>query len=502
MSTASFTVDPGFAVGAVDDRVFGSFVEHLGRCVYTGIYEPDHPTADDNGFRGDVLALVRELGVTTVRYPGGNFVSGYDWEDGIGPRAERPVRLDLAWRSIETNQFGTDEFLRWTALAGVEPMLAVNLGTRGVDEARAHVEYCNHPGGTTRSDLRAANGHAAPYGVPLWCLGNEMDGPWQIGQKTATEYGRLAAEAGKAMKLVDPSIELVACGSSGRAMPTFGAWEAQVLEQCYDAVDHISLHAYYDPEETDVDSFLASSVDMLAFIGSVVATCDHARAKARSDKQLGLSFDEWNVWYLSGFQDEPDRPWTEHPRLIEDTYTLADAVVVGTLLITLLRNADRVKIACLAQLVNAIAAIRTEPGGAAWRQTVFHPFAAASAVARGGVVLRVEPDAPRIETERYGSVPALEATAIWHDGDGTLAILAVNRHRFEALDLDVDVARLGDVACLDHTTLDGDPAATNTAGAPDTVRPRALAGAEVSGGHLRAQLPPLSWNVLRLGRSG
>ena len=185
MSTASFTVDPGFAVGAVDDRVFGSFVEHLGRCVYTGIYEPGHPTADDNGFRGDVLALVRELGVTTLRYPGGNFVSGYDWEDGIGPRAERPVRLDLAWRSIETNQFGTDEFLRWTALAGVEPMLAVNLGTRGVDEARALVEYCNHPGGTTRSDLRAANGHAAPYGVPLWCLGNEMDGPWQIGHTTA-----------------------------------------------------------------------------------------------------------------------------------------------------------------------------------------------------------------------------------------------------------------------------------------------------------------------------
>ena len=281
MSTASFTVDPGFAVGAVDDRVFGSFVEHLGRCVYTGIYEPGHPTADDNGFRGDVLALVRELGVTTVRYPGGNFVSGYDWEDGVGPRAERPVRLDLAWRSIETNQFGTDEFLRWTALAGVEPMLAVNLGTRGVDEARALVEYCNHPGGTTRSDLRAGNGHAAPYGVPLWCLGNEMDGPWQIGQKTATEYGRLAAEAGKAMKLVDPSIELVACGSSGRAMPTFGAWEAQVLEQCYDAVDYISLHAYYDPEETDVDSFLASSVDMLAFIGSVVATCT-TRARRRA----------------------------------------------------------------------------------------------------------------------------------------------------------------------------------------------------------------------------
>ena len=337
MSTASFTVDPGFAVGAVDDRVFGSFVEHLGRCVYTGIYEPGHPTADDNGFRGDVLALVRELGVTTVRYPGGNFVSGYDWEDGIGPRAERPVRLDLAWRSIETNQFGTDEFLRWTALAGVEPMLAVNLGTRGVDEARALVEYCNHPGNDA---LRPARGERArcavrrPALVPRQRDGRALADRPEDGHRVRPPR-RGGGKGDEARRPVHRARRL---REPGRAMPTFGAWEAQVLEQCYDAVDHISLHAYYDPEETDVDSFLASSVDMLAFIGSVVATCDHARAKARSDKQLGLSFDEWNVWYLSGFHDEPDRPWAEHPRLIEDSYTLADAVVVGTLLITLLRN--------------------------------------------------------------------------------------------------------------------------------------------------------------------
>ena len=499
MTRARFTVDPAFAVASVDDRIFGTFAEHLGRCVYTGIYEPGHPTADEHGFRGDVLALARELGVTVVRYPGGNFVSGYDWEDGIGPREGRPVRLDLAWRSIETNRFGTDEFARWCSVARVEPMLAVNLGTRGVEEARALVEYCNHPGGTSRSDLRVRNGHPAPQAIPLWCLGNELDGPWQIGQKTAFEYGRLAAEAGKAMKLVDPTIELIACGSSGRAMPTFATWEATVLEQCYDVADYVSLHAYYDPEADDVDSFLASSVDMQAFISSVVATCDFARAKARSDKQINLSFDEWNVWYLSRVGDLSGREWEEHPRLLEDVYTLADAVVVGSLLITLLRNVDRVKIACLAQLVNAIAPIMTEPGGPAWRQTTFHPFAAASAAARGGIVLRVEPDGSSIDTARYGTVPALEATAIWHDERGELVILAVNRHRTEQLDLEVELPRDRDLACVEHSALAGpDAGATNTVEAPDAVRPQPVSGAAVEGTTLRVALAPLSWNVIRL----
>jgi alpha-N-arabinofuranosidase len=499
MATGRFRVDPAFAVASVDDRLFGTFVEHLGRCVYTGIYEPGHPTADENGFRADVLALTRELGVTIVRYPGGNFVSGYDWEDGVGPREKRPARLDLAWRSIESNHFGTDEFLQWTALAGVEPMLAVNLGTRGIDAARALVEYCNHPGGSARSDLRAANGHPAPYGVPVWCLGNEMDGPWQIGGKTALEYGRLAAEAGKAMKRVDPSIELVACGSSSHSMPTFASWEADVLEQCYDVVDYISLHAYYEPEGGDLDSFLASSADMQAFISSVAAICDYTRAKVRGDKQINLSFDEWNVWYLSEVGDLSQRNWEEHPRLIEDVYSLADAVVVGSMLITLLRNAERVKIACLAQLVNAIAPIMTEPGGRVWRQTTFYPFAATSAAARGGVVLRVEAEASRIDTVRYGPVDALDATAVWHDERGELVILAVNRDRTRPLDLDVDVHGMGALVCLQHQTLAGpDPAATNTPEAPDAVRPRVVAGAAVDGARLRAQLPPMSWNLLRL----
>jgi alpha-L-arabinofuranosidase len=502
VSAARFTLDPAFAVGAVDGRLFGTFVEHLGRCVYTGIYEPTHPTAEEDGFRRDVLELVRELGVSIVRYPGGNFVSAYDWEDGVGPREQRPARLDLAWRSIESNEVGTDEFVRWTRLAVVEPMLAVNLGTRGVDPARALVEYCNHPRGTERSDLRVANGYPEPHAVPVWCLGNEMDGPWQIGQKTAHEYGRLAAEAGKAMKQVDPTIELVACGSSSRSMPTFGAWEATVLEQCYDAVDYISLHAYYEQDGDDLDSFLASASDMDAFIDSVLATCDHVRARVRSDRRIDLSFDEWNVWYQSQLGDLSRREWEEHPALIEDVYTLADAIVVGTLLITLLRHADRVRIACLAQLVNAIAPIMTEPGGPAWRQTIFYPFALTAAHARDGVVLRVEPESPGIETGRYGTVPALQATAVWHEDRGELVIFAANRNTDGPLELEVALRDLGELAVATHTTLTGpDLAATNTKEQPDRLRPQTLDGARLEGTRLRTTLPPMSWNVLRLAQT-
>ncbi|MBA2698814.1 MAG: alpha-L-arabinofuranosidase, partial [Nocardioidaceae bacterium] len=262
MKTATATIDPAFRVGLVDRRLFGSFVEHMGRCVYTGIFEPGHPTADVVGFRHDVLELVRELGPTIVRYPGGNFVSGYRWEDGIGPVDQRPRRLDLAWRTLESNEVGVDEFATWCRSAGVEPMMAVNLGTRGVQEAADLLEYCNHPDGTALSDLRQSHGSKEPHGIKVWCLGNELDGPWQIGHKTATEYARLAAETARAMRMVDPSIELVACGSSNTNMPTFAAWEATVLEQCYELVDFISLHNYYEPVGGDVDSFLGCAVDL------------------------------------------------------------------------------------------------------------------------------------------------------------------------------------------------------------------------------------------------
>ncbi|MCL2316873.1 MAG: alpha-L-arabinofuranosidase, partial [Actinomycetia bacterium] len=397
MSVVSILLDTGDRVGPVSRRLFGSFVEHLGRCVYTGIFEPGHPTATSEGFRGDVLALVKELGVTTVRYPGGNFVSGYRWEDGVGP--DRPKRLDLAWHSTEPNTFGTDEFMAWAKAAGVEPMMALNLGTRSIEAALDLLEYCTIPGGTALSDRRAANGHPAPYGATMWCLGNEMDGPWQIGGLTAHEYGRLASRTAKAMRMIDPALELVACGSSGSGMPTFGAWEREVLTLAYDDVDFVSAHAYYCEQNGDLASFLGSAVDMDHVIETVTAIVDEVRDAGGKTKTIGLSFDEWNVWYQTGPAVPAGAEWPLAPRIFENRYSVADAVVIGDLLITLLRHADRVKAACQAQLVNVIAPIMTVPGGPAWRQTAFHPFALMARHA-SGEVLRLAVDAPQIDTAK------------------------------------------------------------------------------------------------------
>lgn len=497
--TASLTIDPAFRVADVQPRTFGSFVEHLGRCVYTGIYEPGHERADESGFRADVVDMVRELGVSVVRYPGGNFVSGYRWEDGVGPAEQRPVRLDLAWHSLETNAFGLGEFVAWTRRAGVEPMLALNLGTRGVQEACDLLEYCNHAGGTYWSDLRVAHGHREPFGVRLWCLGNELDGPWQIGHKTAAEYGRVAAETARAMRMIDPSLELVACGSSNSSMPTFGSWEATVLEQAYDQVDYISLHAYYQEKDGDLASFLASALDMERFIDSVVATADHVRAKARSNKGINLSFDEWNVWYQSAWHEQgPPRDWPAAPRLIEDTYNVADAVVVGSLLITLLRHSDRVTVACLAQLVNAIAPIRTQPGGPSWRQTTFYPFAHAARFARGQV-LRVEPVSPVSATDRYGDAPLIHAVATHDEESDEVAVFAVNRHVDEAVELSIGHRAFAGHHVVEHVVLaDDDVRATNTEQQPARVGPQSRPVGPSDNGIARAVLPPVSWNVIRL----
>lgn len=497
MPQVRIVLDPAFTVGEVDRRIFGSFVEHMGRCVHTGIHEPGHPTADEHGFRGDVAGLTREAGVSVVRYPGGNFVSGYRWEDGVGPVEHRPARIDLAWRSIESNAVGLNEFAGWARRTGVEPMLAVNLGTRGVQEACDLLEYANHPGGTALSDLRARHGHREPHGIRLWCLGNEMDGPWQTGHKTADEYGRLAVETAKAMRQVDPTIELVACGSSSSEMPTFGAWEATVLDHAYDAVDHISLHAYYEERDGDLASFLASSVDMDHFIRSVIATADHVGAKRRSRKQITISFDEWNVWYQQEFAGHANLDLEQTPRLIEDTFSTADAVVVGGFLNSFLRHADRVKIACQAQLVNVIGLIRTEVGGPAWRQSIFHPFAQTARLARG-TSLRVEPRGATHETARFGEVSSVDASATWDEATGAVAVFLVNRHPTDAVDVTIDVRSLPGLQVTECLRLDGDPRRTNSAAAPHAVQPRTDPDVHVDGGRLDLRLTPASWTAVAL----
>jgi alpha-N-arabinofuranosidase len=488
MAKAHISARPDAVVGTVDRRLFGSFVEHLGRCVYTGIYEPDHPSATPDGFRGDVLDLVRELGVTTIRYPGGNFVSSYRWEDGVGPRESRPVRLDLAWHSTEPNTFGTDEFMAWCAAANVEPMMAVNIGTRGTAEALDLLEYCNHAGGTALSEARRANGADQPYGVRMWCLGNEMDGPWQVGQMTPEHYARVALDMARTMRKFDPTLELVACGSSGTSMPTFGEWERVVLEHCFDEVDFISAHAYYDPTAVDLRSFLASSTDMDRFITTVAGIADEVAAQRGSDKRIAISFDEWNVWRMA----VPANPtpegddWPVAPHLLEDVYTLADAVVVGSLLITLLRHADRVRAASLAQLVNVIAPIMTAPGGSAWRQTTFFPFAETARVA-GATVL---------ETPRPGE--HVDAVLTVDSEGATVTAFAVNLDADSAHSLSLDLSALGEVRDAEMTLLSGpDPLATNTAEAPATVTPT-VSPAAVEGSVVTVDLPAVSWAAVRV----
>jgi len=503
MITARLTIDPQFEVGPIHRRIFGSFVEHLGRSVYDGIYEPGHPTADAEGFRQDVIELVRELGVSTIRYPGGNFVSGFRWEDSVGPRADRPRRLDLAWHSTETNEVGLHEFAGWLEKVDSELMLALNLGTRGTLEALDLLEYSNIPGGSALSDRRAANGRAEPFAVSMWCLGNEMDGPWQLGHRSAEDYGKIAAQTAKAMRQLDPSVELVVCGSSSAQMPTFGEWERVVLSETYDDVDYISCHAYYQERNGDLGSFLASAVDMDQFIDTVVATADHVRSVKRSAKQIDISFDEWNVWYVDRYHDVEKLTgldnWPIAPRLLEDVYSVADAVVVGNLLISLLKHADRVTSASLAQLVNVIAPIMTEPGGPAWRQTTFFPFATTSRLATG-TALEVKLESPGYDTARYGEVSVIDAVAT-HDAEtGRTAVFLVNRSQTDEAVVTIDIATLGAVAVLSAQTLaDADVTAKNTLEQPDRVALAENASATASGGVVTVTLPAVSWTAIELG---
>lgn len=498
MKQATIFIDRHFQVGHVDPRIYGSFIEHLGRAVYGGIYQPGNASADADGLREDVIDLVKELNVPLVRYPGGNFVSGYDWEDGVGPKATRPTRLDLAWQVKETNQFGLNEFMQWAKKAHTQPMMAVNLGTRGVAAAKNLLEYCNMSGGSQYSDLRRQHGVDEPYGIKLWCLGNEMDGAWQIGHKTAYEYGRLAAETSRVMKMMDPAIETVACGSSSWQSPTFGSWEETVLDESYDTVDYLSLHQYFGGagDAKAPRDFLAHTLEMDQFITEVVALADAVKARKHEQKRINLSFDEWNVWFHSVEHDKTIKPWSVHPHQLEDVYTLEDALLVAGMLITLLRHADRVKVACLAQLVNVIAPIMTSDKGA-WRQTIFYPFAAMSRYGRGEV-LNTQIKVPTYESTS-GDAPYLDAVMIDHPEAGELVLFAVNKDLEAPMQVTVDVRQFEGYQVVKNSVLTGDDLfAVNTEAAPANVALQAATGAAVDHGLLTATLPKQSFTTLVL----
>lgn len=500
---AKMIVDKSFRIAPVDKRVYGSFIEHLGRAVYNGIYQPGHASADEEGFRTDVLELVKELQVPIIRYPGGNFVSNFFWEDSVGPKEQRKKRLDLAWRTLETNEFGLGEFSNWTKKAGSDIMMAVNLGTRGIADALNLLEYCNLDTDTYYSNLRKSHGVKEPYSIKTWCLGNEMDGPWQMGHKTAYEYGRLAAETAKAMKEMDSSLEFVSCGSSNVDMATFPEWEAVSLEQDYDYVDYISLHQYYGNQDNDTEDFLAKTQDLERFIHTVTATCDYIKAKKRSRKTLNLSFDEWNVWFHSNAADDDiteNHPWQVAPPMLEDIYNFEDALLVGLMLITLIRHADRVKMACLAQLVNVIAPIMTDAAGGAWKQTIFYPFMHASKYGRGVALLPVM-NSTKHATAKHDEITDVESVAVYNEEADEVAIFAVNRNLEEDVELATDVRSFEGYRILEHIVLENEDLKAVNGLVMEKVAPaNADDRSKLDGGIVTSVLKKASWNVIRLGK--
>lgn len=487
---AKININAENVIGKIDDRLYGSFIEHLGRAVYGGIYEPTHPTADDMGFRADVLELISKLGVPMVRYPGGNFVSGYNWEDGTGDRAKRPRKLDLAWSSIETNEVGIDEFQEWAKRADSQVMMAVNLGTRGAQDAANLVEYCNLETDTYYANKRRENGFEKPFAIKTWCLGNEMDGPWQTCAKTPYEYARVACETAKMMKWVDPSIELVACGSSHIHMPTFGEWERTVLRECYDHVDYISLHNYYGNPNDNTPEYLASAVDMDRFIKTVANICDEIKAEKGSHKTVNLSFDEWNIWFHSNEQDKLIPRWSVAPPLLEDIYNLEDALVLANLMMTLINNCDRVKIACLAQLVNVIAPIMTENGGTTWAQTIYYPFMYTSMNGRGNAI-KTTCECSTYDAGNKKNVPLVDSSAVLSEDGNKLSLFVFNRSMDETCELDIDAWGFEDYKLCEHISLEGDDLkAINTKDEPNKVIPVFKEIGDV------ITLAPHSWSML------
>jgi alpha-L-arabinofuranosidase len=498
-AVARVYIDTRRTMGAIDHNLFGSFLEHLGRAIYQGIFDPGSPLSDSRGYRKDVMELVRQLGVPMIRYPGGNFVSGYHWLDGVGPVQNRPRVLEKAWDSIETNRFGTNDFLTWCKDVGTTPLMGLNLGTGTTEQAAALVEYCNVDEGTHWSDLRREHGIAEPYKVEHWCLGNEMDGPWQIGHMTAAEYGMKAADAARQMRYVDPSLKLIACGSSGPFMPTYLQWDREVLEQCYEYVDGLSLHRYFgnDERETGGNSskYLAMNLSMDRQIAETLAVCDYVQGRQRSAKKLWLSFDEWNVWYRARTGDAVDGHRQVAPHLLEEPYNLEDALLVGGLVNTLVRNANRVKIACLAQLVNVIAPIMTNEKGVLLN-TIFYPYKWALQYARGSA-LDVLSQAPTYEVEGLGQVPYLDVMAT-ATSDGKTSVFVLNRdlqkpHQVELLWEDRAPGNLA----ASWIITGNDLKAVNTFDAPKRVVEQAAPKPTTSNGRTTMELPPRSYTMFQ-----
>ena len=492
---ALVSIDTNRTVGQISPLLFSGFAEHMGRCIYQGIYDPASPKADARGFRTDVLEALKALNFRSIRYPGGNFVSGYKWLDGIGPKEDRPRRRELAWRSIETNQFGTDDFMTFCRDVGTAPMMAVNLGTGSIQEAADLVEYCNSSTGTHYADLRAKNGSSDPYNVRYWCLGNEMDGPWQIGHLGAREYGLKAKEAAKLMRTVDPNLELILCGSSNTGMPTYPEWDRVALETTWEDVNYLSLHYYADNKADDTASFLAMSSQFESQLDTLAATLRYVKAQRRSKHDVYLSWDEWNVWYRA---NSGDGNWEEAPHILEEVYNLEDALVVAQWLSVFLRKADVLKIACIAQIVNVIAPIMTSKDGM-FKQSIFYPLELFSRHA-AGVSLDALVQVPSHETKRFGEMPLLDVCASFDEANSSGAAFLVNRSLTETLEVQINWHGTSAKTVTGAWQVTGtDPKAANSFENPNMVVSHALSGIGINDARVSISLPPMSFTTITVG---
>jgi alpha-L-arabinofuranosidase len=489
MDRTQIVLDRDNTIAPVDPRLFGGFLEHIGRAVYEGVFDPGSTHADEDGCRKDVLAALRPLNFTAMRYPGGNFASGYHWMDGIGPRGLRPSVRDLASQSLEPNAFGTDEFIRLAARMDWTPMLTANLGTGTPEEARNWVEYCNCAPGTKYADLRAANGSARPFGVKLWCLGNELDGHWQLGHVPADQYAIRAQQAAKLMKDIDPTLELVVCGSCEVGLPTYMEWDRTVLEYVGDYADYISLHQYVGNPKGDSADYLAVTNSIDQHIEEMDAVCRYAQARARSKKRYTLSFDEWNVWYRTQDAESVNGHGKFAQHLVEETYNLEDALVVAGFLNSFIRHADVVKIANLAQIVNVLAPILTR-GDQILRQSIYYPMLI-FARRRSGIALRPIVKGPGYESPSYGFVHSVDASAIL--GDGVLHTFLINRDLANPATVDILPQGYQISKVLSAEIVTGSkPEAGNHFDLPDEVTNQPFNAIFLEDGKTTIQIPPLS----------
>jgi alpha-L-arabinofuranosidase len=417
---ARIKIDPERTIGEVHPHVFGNFAEHLGRCIYGGMFEEGSPLADANGFRKDVLDAARQLGVTILRWPGGNFVSGYNWKDGIGPRSERPVRPEHAWGALESNRFGTDEFLRYCEVGGFEPYICINAGLGSINEAREWVEYCNEGRDTYWARQRRKNGREKPWGVKYWGLGNEIDGPWQLGHKDVTDYSKFALEAAKAMKRTDGSISLIASGSSHFGGDWVGG-NRVTLETLRNEIDYISLHTYIGNRENNFERFLAAQADIDERIEVCAGQIRAVRARMQNPRPIHIAFDEWNVWYRARGGSEHETGRTA----LEEQYNYEDALAMGMFLNSFIRHADVVKMANLAQLVNVIAPIFTNKQGL-FLQTIYFPLAE-YAKQKGHMALDALVESPTYDAGRRRGLKYLDTSVTYNTQSKTVFINVLNR---------------------------------------------------------------------------